>query len=207
MNKTLRNILIGAGGVVVAAALVWFVVIPRVMPQARPYMFHGQTIQSNRAAPTVELDGPNGSIVRLSDYEGQIVVLYFGYTYCPDVCPITLSKLDRAMDILGDGADDVQVIMVSVDPERDTPEMLEAYVTHFNEDFIGITGDHHSIDRIATMYGVYYEAEESSGATGYLVNHTATVMVIDRDGYMKLVLPFEGTAEDLAADIGFFISR
>ncbi|MEA3511767.1 MAG: SCO family protein, partial [Actinomycetota bacterium] len=149
MNKTLRNVLIGVVGVAVVAALVWFVVIPRVAPQARPYMFHGQTIQSNRAAPSIELDSADGT-VRLSDYEGDIVVLYFGYTFCPDVCPITLSKLDRAMDILGDDAEDVHVIMVSVDPARDTPEMLKEYVAHFNEDFIGITGDPNSIDRIAT---------------------------------------------------------
>ncbi len=158
-----------------------------------------------RAAPSVELDGPNGSTVRLTDYEGKVVVLYFGYTFCPDVCPITLSKLDRAMDILGDKAEDVQVIMVSVDPERDTPEILEQYMAHFNPAFIGVTGDTNAIDRIATVYGVYYEAEEGSDATGYLVNHTATVMVVDKDGYLKLVLPFEGTAEEIAADLNFFL--
>ncbi len=143
--------------------------------------------------------------MRLTDYEGKVVVLYFGYTFCPDVCPITLSKLDRAMDILGDKAEDVQVIMVSVDPERDTPEILEQYMAHFNPAFIGVTGDTNAIDRIATVYGVYYEAEEGSDATGYLVNHTATVMVVDKDGYLKLVLPFEGTAEEIAADLNFFL--
>ncbi|MEA2011195.1 MAG: SCO family protein [Actinomycetota bacterium] len=206
MNKTTRTVLIGVVGVAIVAALGWFVVLPRLAPSVVPYMFHGQTIQSDQAAPSVELESADGT-VRLSDYEGEVVVLYFGYTFCPDVCPITLSKLDRAMDILGDKAEDVQVIMISVDPARDTPEMLKEYVAHFNEDFIGITGDPNSIDRIATTYGVYYEAEEGSEATGYLVNHTATVMVIDRDGYMKLVLPFEGTAEDIAADIDFFVSR
>ena len=133
------------------------------------------------------------------------MVLYFGYTFCPDVCPITLSKLDRAMDILGDDAEDVQVIMVSVDPERDTPEVLEQYMAHFNPDFVGVTGDVEAIDRIATVYGVYYEAAEGSEATGYLVNHTATVMIVDKDGYLKLVLPFEGTAEEMAADLAFFL--
>jgi len=132
-------------------------------------------------------------------------VLYFGYTYCPDVCPITLSKLDRAMDIIGDKAEDVQVIMVSVDPERDTPEILKAYMAHFNPTFIGVTGDTNTIDRIATTYGVYYEAAEGSDATGYLVNHTATVMIVDKDGYLKLVLPFEGTAEEMAADLSHFL--
>ncbi|MCL1693379.1 MAG: SCO family protein [Actinomycetia bacterium] len=201
MTRTLKSIIAAIAGVVVVVAVAYFFVLPRFVP----YSFHGQTIQSNQAAPSVELNGPNGSTVRLSDYEGKVVVLYFGYTFCPDVCPITLSKLDRAMDILGDKAEEVQVIMISVDPGRDTPEILEEYMAHFNPTFIGVTGDTDAIDRIATVYGVYYEAAEGSEATGYLVNHTATVMVVDKDGYLKLVLPFEGTAEELAADLGFFL--
>lgn len=201
MTRTLKITLAAIAGAVVIGVVAYFF----VLPQFGPYVFHGQTIQSNQAAPSVELDGPNGSTVRLTDYEGKVVVLYFGYTFCPDVCPITLSKLDRALDILGDDAEDVQVIMVSVDPERDTPEVLEQYMAHFNPDFVGVTGDVDAIDRIATVYGVYYEAEEGSEATGYLVNHTATVMVVDKDGYLKLVLPFEGTAEEVAADLGFFL--
>lgn len=201
MTRTLKITLAAIAGAVVIGVVAYFF----VLPQFGPYVFHGQTIQSNQAAPSVELDGPNGSTVRLTDYEGKVVVLYFGYTFCPDVCPITLSKLDRALDILGDDAEDVQVIMVSVDPERDTPEVLEQYMAHFNPDFVGVTGDVDAVDRIATVYGVYYEAEEGSEATGYLVNHTATVMVVDKDGYLKLVLPFEGTAEEVAADLGFFL--
>jgi len=201
MTRTLKIILGAIVGVVIAGAAVYFV----VLPQFQPYVFHGQIIQSSQTAPSIELDGPNGSTVRLSDYEGKVVVLYFGYTYCPDVCPITLSKLDRAMDILGDKADDVQVIMISVDPERDTPEILEEYMAHFNPTFLGVTGDTNTIDRIATVYGVYYEAAEGSDATGYLVNHTATVMIVDKAGYLKLVLPFEGTAEEIASDLDNFL--
>ncbi len=201
MSQTLKITLAGLAGVAAVAAIVWFLVLPSLAP----YDFHGQVIQSNQAAPSIELDGPSGSTVRLSDYEGKVVVLYFGYTFCPDVCPITLSKLDRAMDIIGDKAEDVQVIMVSVDPERDTPQILEEYMAHFNPTFVGVTGDTNTIDRIATTYGVYYEAAEGSDATGYLVNHTATVMIVDRDGYLKLVLPFEGTAEEIAADLNHFL--
>jgi protein SCO1/2 len=201
MTRMLKIILGVLVGVVVVGAAAYFV----VLPQFQPYVFHGQIIQSSQAAPSIELDGPNGSTVRLSDYEGKVVVLYFGYTYCPDVCPITLSKLDRAMDILGDQAEDVQVIMISVDPSRDTPEVLEEYMAHFNPDFLGVTGDTNTIDRVATVYGVYYEAAEGSDATGYLVNHTATVMIVDKDGYLKLVLPFEGTAEEIASDLDNFL--
>jgi protein SCO1/2 len=200
MTRTTKIILSTVAGVVVLGLIAWFFVLPRF----QPHVFHGRVIQSNQTAPSLELQSADGT-VRLSDFEGEVVVLYFGYTFCPDVCPITLAKLDRAMEIIGDDAEDVNVIMVSVDPQRDTPEMLKEYVEHFNPDFIGVTGDPETIDRVATMYGVYYEAEEGTEATGYLVNHTATVMVIDRDGYLKLVLPFEGTAEEVASDIEYFL--
>ena len=201
MNRNLRIALISLAGVIVIGAAAWFF----VLPMFQPHVFHGQVIQSNQAAPSIELDGPNGTKVRLSDFEGKVVVLYFGYTFCPDVCPTTLAKLNQAMGLLGDKAQDVQVIMISVDPKRDTPAVLQEYKAHFNPTFIGLTGDPDTIDRIATTYGVYYEAEEGSEATGYLVNHTATLMIVDRDGYLKLVLPFEGTAEEVADDLSYFV--
>ncbi len=201
MNKKLTTILITSAVVVALAAVAWFF----ILPMFQPHVFHGQVIQSNQAAPSIELDGPDGSTVRLSDYEGKVVVLYFGYTFCPDVCPTTLAKLNQALGMMGDKAEDVQVIMVSVDPKRDTPEVLKEYMAHFNPTFLGVTGDPDTIDRIATIYGVYYEAEEGSEATGYLVNHTATLMIVDRDGYLKLVLPFKGTAEEVADDLLYFV--
>lgn len=201
MTRTIKILIAVGAGVVVVGLVGYFFVLPRF----QPHVFHGQVIQSTQAAPSIELDSADGP-VKLSDFEDEVVVLYFGYTFCPDVCPITLAKLDRSLEIIGEDAEDVNVIMVSVDPQRDTPEMLKEYVQHFNEDFIGVTGDPDTIDRIATMYGVYYEAEEGTEATGYLVNHTATVMVIDRDGYLKLVLPFEGTAEEVASDITYFLN-
>jgi protein SCO1/2 len=92
--------------------------------------------------------------------------MYFGYTSCPDVCPVTLSKLAEVREMLGDDADDVQVVMITVDPERDTTEVLENYMSHFDPTFIGLTGDSSHINRIATVYGVYYEPEESTSALG-----------------------------------------
>lgn len=132
-------------------------------------------------------------------------MVYFGYTFCPDVCPATLAKLADSLDLLGDKASEVQVIMVSVDPERDTPEMLKDYVTHFHPDFLGVTGDEATVNLVATLYGVVYEQAEGSEATGYTIDHTSTVILVDREGYLKLVLPFEGTAEQIASDIDYFL--
>ena len=201
MSARTRRILVIAGVVLIGVLVAYTFILPRL----QPHVFAGSVIQSNEKAPRVDLQASNGDTVRLSDFAGEVIVLYFGYTFCPDVCPTTLAKLADAMEILGTKAEDVQVIMVSVDPERDTPDMLDEYVTHFHPDFMGITGELAAVDRVATLYGVYYEKEEGSAATGYLVNHTATVMVIDRDGFLKLVLPFEGTAEQIAADIDYFL--
>lgn len=186
---------------VVGAALAWFFILPRL----QPHVFSGSVIQSTQRAPRLELQAAGGEVVRMTDFEDQVVVVYFGYTFCPDVCPATLSKLATAVEILGDKAQDVQVMMVSVDPTRDTPEMLADYVRYFHPDFIGVTGDAATVNRVATLYGVYYEQQEGSASSGYIVDHTSTVMLVDREGYLKLVLPFEGTAEQIAADIEYFL--
>jgi len=178
----------------------WFVVVPRL----RPYVFNAQVIQGV-PAPNVALEGPNGEPVALTDFDDKVVVLYFGYTYCPDVCPITLAKLARARDMLGEAGEDVQVVMITVDPERDTHEVLAGYTTAFDPTFIGLTGDPADIDRIATTYGVYYQAEDSTSQAGYLVDHTSTVMVVDRNGELKLLVSFDATDIELADDLAYLV--
>ena len=201
MTKWQKRIVAFVGVALLGVAFAWFFVLPRM----RPHIFSGAVIQSNQNAPRMELDAANGETVRMTDFEGQVVVVYFGYTFCPDVCPQTLSKLAESMEILGEKASDVQVIMVSIDPERDTPELLEEYVTYFHPGFIGVTGDSQTVNRVATLYGVYYEAQDGTADTGYTIDHTSTVILVDRSGHLKLVLPFEGTAEEIAADIEYFL--
>ena len=199
-KRTAASISIVVIGAVAVGLLAWFVVLPRF----RPHVFNAQVIQGV-AAPSVQLDGPGGESIALSDFEDQVVVVYFGYTFCPDVCPITLAKLARARDLLGNEADDVQVVMITVDPERDTVEVLEDYAANFDNSFIGLTGDPADIDRIATTYGVYYQAQESTSAAGYLVDHTSTVMVIDRSGELKLLVSFDATDVEIAEDLAYLL--
>lgn len=192
------RIFVGVGiGVLVVILVAWQFVLPRLAPVA----FYGHVMPGGEPAPAFELEGANGEKVSLTDFEGQVVAIFFGYTYCPDVCPMSLSKLARAMDMLGESADEVQVVMITVDPERDTPEVLEKYVGHFNDSFIGLWGELEEIDRIATQYGVYFEAVETTSAVGYLVNHTAAVMVIDKSGELKLVQLHDLTDKQVAADL------
>ena len=205
MKKTVWFFVFG-----VLLGIVFIAVI--ALSRMRPYKFHGTVLQSPQPAPDFALNAANGQTIRLSDFNGKLVMLYFGYTFCPDVCPTSLSKLADAMDILGKQADDVQVIMISVDPARDTPEMLSEYMSFFHPSFIGVTGTPDEIAEVATLYGIYYQAHEGTLATGYLVDHTASVMVIDQDGHLKLVYPYTSpdqdvyiSANDIAADLAYLL--
>lgn len=170
----------------------------------RPHTFHGMVIQSPQPAPDFTLNTHQGQRLSLSELRGRLVVLYFGYTFCPDVCPTTLSEWAQAMRLLGPKADRVQVIMITVDPARDTAEKLGAYLAHFDPRFIGLVGTEEEIARIATLYGIYYQKHED-GSENYLVDHTATQTVIDQEGYIKLVFPFGTKSEDIADDLAYML--
>jgi protein SCO1/2 len=123
------------------------------------------------------------------------------------VCPTTLADLHRARQALGSRGQDVQVLMVTVDPERDTVSVLAEYIAHFDPSFIGLTGTPNQIAEIATYYGIFYERKEADSALGYLVDHTATVLVIDRQGYGRVIFPYGTPAEEIAADLRYLLSR
>jgi protein SCO1/2 len=170
----------------------------------RPHNFHGTVIQSPDPAFDFKLQGVNGD-VSLSDYRGKMVLLYFGYTFCPDVCPATLANVGQAFRRLDLTADDVQLIMVSVDPERDNPKKLAEYVAHFHPSFMGVTGSEEKIAEVTSLYGIFFEKHEGTVATGYLIDHTATLLVIDSEGYLKLVFPFGVTVDEIADDLKYML--
>jgi len=175
------------------------------LPRLRPHVFHGMVIQSPEPAFNFTLTAQSGRRIQLSDFRGKVVLLYFGYTSCPDVCPTTLAKVARALELLGPKAERVQPIMISVDPERDTVEQLALYMPHFGPTFLGLTGTPEEIAAVATAFGIYYQKRESDSAAGYLVDHTATVTVIDPKGYVRLVFPFETTAQEMAEDLAYML--
>jgi protein SCO1/2 len=173
----------------------------------RPRELHGAVIQSPDPARDFTLTAHFGQPVSLSDYRGRVVLLYFGYTTCPDVCPATLAELKKARAALGKDADKVQVLMVTVDPERDTPALLADYLTHFDPSFVGLTGAPDQIAEAATYYGIYYARHESESALGYLMDHTATVMLVDSKGHLRAVYPFGTPGEDIGSDLKSLISE
>lgn len=189
--------------------ITWLILLSVILTIAavgcRPYTFHGTVMQNPSGAPDFSLMSNTGQRVNLDDFRGKLVVLYFGYTFCPDVCPATLVEIAGAMDILGEDAAKVQTIMISVDPERDTPEVLGEYVAHFDPSFLGVTGTEDEIAELATLYGIFYEKHEGSAASGYLIDHTATVLVVDENGALKLILPFGTTADEIAEDLAHML--
>jgi len=172
----------------------------------RPPELHGVLIQSPQEAADFTLMTSTGEPMSLSDFRGKFVLLYFGYTFCPDVCPTTLNDLKGMMEILGPKrAEDVQVIMVSVDPERDTVEQLASYLPYFHPSFLGMTGTVEEIQPVASRFGIFFERHEGTSAAGYLVDHTAVVTLVDDEGYVRMVFPYGTSGEDMAADLTYLM--
>ncbi len=167
-----------------------------------PQKFNGIVMQSSEPMSDFSLTAHTGEPVRLYDFHDKVVLLYFGYTYCPDVCPATLGELAKAIRSLKpEDREQVQVLMVTVDPERDSAEVLGQYLSHFDPSFLGLTGTDEEIAAAATPFGIYYQKSEGSVESGYLVDHTATVAAMDKDGYLRLLYPFNTPGEEIAADL------
>jgi protein SCO1/2 len=148
---------------------------------------------------TLELHDHTGKPRRLEDFRGKAVVVFFGFTHCPDVCPTTLADVAQALKQLGADAQRVQVLFVTVDPERDTPEVLARYVTAFDPRFLGLYGDAAATQRAAKEFKVYYE-KRKAGA-GYSVDHSGQTYVIDPQGRLRLFVRHDRIASDLPDDL------
>ena len=148
---------------------------------------------------SLELTDHTGRARRLEDFRGKAVVVFFGFTHCPDVCPTTLADLSQAIRQLGPDADRVQVLFVSVDPERDTREALAKYVTAFDPRFLGLYGDAAATQRVAKDFKIYYEKRKTKDS--YSVDHSSQSYVIDPQGRLRLLVRPDRIAADLPADL------
>ena len=128
------------------------------------------------------LTGPEGKTVSLRDFRNKVVLIYFGYTFCPDDCPITLSNLKLIMLDLGEKAKDVQVIFISIDPERDNYQKLKDYVPYFHPTFVGLTGSEADIAAVAKKFQTFYLKQKVESEAGYLMAHTDVVILVDQNG-------------------------
>ncbi len=200
-----RRITLGTVLVVVmllSAGVAWWA-------RSQLHQFSGTLLQNDDPAYDFELRSDRGT-VRLSDFRGKWVLLFFGYASCPDVCPTTLADLARVMELLGEDADQLQVIMISVDPYRDTPERLGQYVRAFHPSFLGLTGTPEEIAEVAARYGIYYNYPEGTPESGYVVEHTAATLLVDPEGNLRMIFPSlfgpdALTPEQMAADLKYLM--
>jgi len=192
-----KVIWLGLGSLVLIGVVIAVTVL---IPKSEP--FRGTLYEPANPAPEIELTQEDGSSFQLSERRGEVVLLYFGYTSCPDVCPTTLSDLNHVLEDLGADAERVQVVMVTVDPRRDTRDVLDKYLAIFNPTFIGLTGSTVELEKVWGDYGVFREEQQlPNSATGYLVNHTARVYLVDQDGNLRLSYGFGTPTDDLVHDL------
>ena len=147
------------------------------------------------------LTDPAGKTRTLADFRGKAVVVFFGYTQCPDVCPTTMSTLAEAMKLLGPDADRVQVVFITIDPERDTPALLAEYVPAFDKRFIGLSGDAAATERVAKEFKVIYQKQPGPTPSTYTMDHSAGVFMFDPAGRLRLYAGHAQTPDLYAHDL------
>lgn len=148
-----------------------------------------------------KLTDHTGKVRTLADFKGNAVVIFFGYTNCPDVCPTTMSDLNQALNLLGTDAHKVKVLFVTVDPERDTQALLAKYVPAFNPDFIGLYGDEAATAKTAKDFRIFYEKNKRDSNGNYSVDHSAGTYVFDPSGKLRLFMKYGQGAESMAHDL------
>lgn len=164
--------------------------------------FRGSLLDPPIPAPDFSLTQANGETFTLSAQKEKVVLLFFGYTYCPDVCPTTLADLAQVMKRLGRQSERVRVVFISVDPQRDTPERAQSYAAAFDPSFIGLSGTEADLQPVWNAYGVYRLVRDSeSRGSDYLVDHSARVYLIDGKGNLRLTYSFGTPVEDLENDL------
>jgi len=167
--------------------------------------FVGIDISSVRMDTAFSLKDFNGRIRTLEDFKGKVVVLFFGFTHCPDICPTTLTDLKKTMVLLKDKASAVQVIFITLDPARDTEDVLKKFIPTFNSSFLGLTGTESDIDKVANQLKIFNKKVNDGSKAGYTIDHSAGLYVIDKKGSIKLHISNGQKPEDLASDLAKLI--
>lgn len=168
--------------------------------EAQTKTAHGGARERGEAA-NFTLTNQDGRPFQLENLRGRVVLLFFGYTSCPDACPTTLSKLARVYKLLGQQSDRVVTLFISVDPGRDTPRVLKDYLKYFRLNSVGLTGTKEEIDRVVQLYGARYEIEKSDSAAGYHINHSTDLYLIDQKGEVAHRFKYEAGTKEIADGI------
>ena len=170
-----------------------------------PVKFNSVDITGANYARDFALTDHNGKARTLADFKGKVVVLFFGFTQCPDVCPTTLADMAQVKNRLGKKADELQVLLVTLDPQRDTPAVLSQYVPGFDPTFIGLTGTPEEIAKTAKEFKVFYQKVAGKTATSYSLDHTAASYVFDREGRVRLFVRYGTEVDKTVSDLNLLM--
>jgi protein SCO1/2 len=172
------------------------------------HTFKGTVLEPPNEAPDFTLTDQSGQPFRLSEQRGNVVMLFFGFTNCPDVCPTAMADAAAVKRQLGADGERLKVALISVDPERDTPELMGRYVKMFDPSFIGLSGAQAELDPVIKAYGVTAVRRDLPGsALKYTMDHSAFLYVIDQTGQWRLVFSPDATVSDIASDVGYLLKN
>lgn len=207
----LNGVRIGAGARMIAPALTTLIISLVLVGCGgkTPVKWNATDISGVMEPLTFNLTDDHDKSVTGKDYRGKVVMLYFGYTFCPDVCPQTLTRLATSLKALGKQAEKVQVLFVSVDPNRDTPQVLREYVKYFSPQMLGLTGTQSELKDVTNRYRVAYSYGKGypDKKTFYVVNHSASIYIFDPKGNARLLVDQQETSEQITADLKQMIAQ
>jgi cytochrome oxidase Cu insertion factor (SCO1/SenC/PrrC family) len=144
------------------------------------------------------LTNQQGQLVHATDYRGRIMLVFFGFTRCPDICPVTVANMSKAMELLGSQADSVAPVFISVDPEHDTPVVMKDFVSNFDKHMIGLTGSMEQIKQVTEAYKVYFAKASLPAGNGYAVDHSAFIYMMGKDGKFRRLFQNNADAAEIA---------
>ncbi|MDR2851597.1 MAG: SCO family protein [Burkholderiaceae bacterium] len=168
--------------------------------------FHALDITGADYARDFSLSDAQGRVRTLADFRGKVVVLFFGYVQCPDVCPTTMSTMKEVKTLLGKDGDRLQVLFITVDPERDTPAVMQAYMAAFDPSFIALIPTPPQLLALARDFKVYYKKAPGPTPTSYSMDHSAADYIYDPQGHLRLYVRFGQSAQDIAQDVKVLLS-
>lgn len=166
-----------------------------------PPPFNASEVSGIAYGKDIGIADTSGTIRRVTDFKDQVTLVFFGFTRCPDVCPSTLMRLKQVRNALGADADKLQVLLVSVDPERDTPDRLEAYVKNFDPTFIGLRPEPAELENVIKAFHAIAVKVPTADGADYTVDHSATIYVYDRKNQLRLIAQPDIAIEAFAADL------
>ena len=181
-------------------ALLMFV-LAACKPADQQNQFTATDITGADFAQALNLTDHTGKPRSLIDFNGKVVAIFFGYTHCPDVCPTTMADMKQTMKLLGAQADELQVLFVTLDPERDTQEVLAQYVPSFDKRFIGLFGTQEQTAKATADFKIFASRVENNGRSGYTIDHSAGVYIYDKTGKIRLYVAYGEKPQVIAADI------